>query len=651
MRRRYILKQLLPLFVLAMAAVAQAAGSPAQALTLRGEVVIRCAAKSPAVESAVNDLAADCGKVLGTRARVADEPNAAIIIRIDPALTAPESWRIDIAPAGVVISAADALGAAFGTYAFSERFLGVDPLWFWKDLEPARVDELVLPSQTLASQTAAFRYRGWFVNDEDLLTEWRPGSGRRDLDYPYYQDVISLDVADRIFEALLRSGGNLVIPASFVDVMNPPEAALLRRAVDRGLYVTQHHIEPLGVSHFGFETYWKKRGETAAFSYASDPGRVRRTWGDYARKWREIAGDQVIWQLGLRGRGDRPVWASDKGVRADEAGSFVSRALADEWDIVRGVDPRAAPPATMTLWSEGSDLMRRNALVIPPGITVVFSDEGRSQMLQDDFRRTPREAGRGYGAYYHLAFWMEGPHLVQGTRPEKLKRNFDAMMARGDTQYAIINVANVREHVLGIAAAMEIMRRGSAWEEEDFLSRWSPPVLREPYRRFLASFVELPGDRLLQDGACYSLAKQMLGALEKGRTFASADFTPARGTLTGALAGSVAELDRVVRDYPPSQIPAGRRGFHDFHLRAQAAMLRHYYAYLRELAQAFDDRAHLAAACAELEGLLTARGSCATGRWDGWYRGDRKENLPALLQRTRTLAQAATEAAARGKFP
>jgi len=48
-----------------------------------------------------------------------------------------------------------------------------------------------------------------------------------------------------------------------------------------------------------------------------------------------------------------------------------------------------------------------------------------------------------------------------------------------------------------------------------------------------------------------------------------------------------------------------------------------------------EDRSHLPAACKELEALLATRKEAETGRWQNWYRGDKKENLPALLARTR----------------
>src|SRR5690606_41153973 len=67
--------------------------------------------------------------------------------------------------------------------------------------------------------------------------------GPRSIDYPFYSQVIDYAMADRIFEALLRLGGNLIIPASFVNILNPPEAELVRRAAARGLRSEEHTSE------------------------------------------------------------------------------------------------------------------------------------------------------------------------------------------------------------------------------------------------------------------------------------------------------------------------------------------------------------------------------------------------------------------------
>jgi len=625
------------LFLAAVAAVGCAEPNVQAALRLTDAAAVTIAVppNESGVRLAAEDLARDFEWVLGRRAAIADGAAGTIIVRIDPAVQGPERYRIQIAEDRVAISGSDALGAIFGIYRFSQEFLGVDPYWFWKDVRPARRKEIVLEPRTIESKPSTFRYRGWFVNDEDLLTEWKDGGGKRFLDYPFYQVVVVPEVADRVFETLLRAGGNLVIPASFVDVMNPPEAALVERAVARGLYVTQHHIEPLGVSHFAFETYWAKQGEKAAFSYVKDPDRVRKTWAVYAKKWREIAGDRIIWQLGLRGRGDQPAWASDKGVTQADAGKIISRALADEMGIVRSVDPRPQPPATLTLWAEGSALMSQGAIDVPKGVTIVFADKGASQMLQADFGSTPRTADHTYGVYYHIAYWMNGPHLVQGARPAKIWRNFGALIAKGDTHYAVINVSNVREHLLGVEAATSIMRSHGEWTEDAFWKAWSPPALRPLYQEFLASFVDLGGDALLQDGTCYGAAKRLVDMLAAGRKGLAADFKPR----PEALAQAVARLDRVIAEFPKVELPPETREFYTVNLLVQAEMLRGMYEYLRQLELALDDRSRLPVAVAALEGVLKSRQRAEQGQWANWYRGDKKENLRALLERTRALKQ------------
>ncbi|MHB8899452.1 MAG: glycosyl hydrolase 115 family protein, partial [Thermoguttaceae bacterium] len=322
-------------FLLLAAGVLLCAGTPREAssapggesgaLVLEGSVTIANTVGLAGVRLAAVDLASDLEKVLSVPAGKSEPADARIVITLDGTLAGPEAYRIETDARQVRIRGADELGVIYGIYRFSRECLGVDPYWYFKDLLPEQRGAVTVPPGVVESRPSTFGYRGWFVNDEDLLTEWKEGGGARHIDYPFYQQVVHPDVIDRVFEALLRAGGNLVIPASFVDVMNEPEAALIRRAVERGLYVTQHHIEPLGVSHYGFENYWKARGRDYAFAYGSQPDQVREAWRAFAQRWYELAGSKVVWQLGLRGKGDRAIWLSDKSVGEAEAGRMISR--------------------------------------------------------------------------------------------------------------------------------------------------------------------------------------------------------------------------------------------------------------------------------------------------------------------------------------
>src|SRR5207248_6399451 len=52
---------------------------------------------------------------------------------------------------------------------------------------------------------SVFKYRGLFINDEDLLTGWAPGEAKD-------HTGISLEVWNKIFETILRLKGNMVAP-------------------------------------------------------------------------------------------------------------------------------------------------------------------------------------------------------------------------------------------------------------------------------------------------------------------------------------------------------------------------------------------------------------------------------------------------------
>lgn len=606
--------------------------SAASALLLTGLLRLAVPADQPAIDLAAADLAADCGRVLGTPAQVVRGGPADISLALDPALPGgPEAWRVDVRTDGVRIAGRDTLGLVFGIYAFAERCLGVDPLWFWKGMPPERRERVALVPQVLTSTPPRFRYRGWFINDEDLLTEFGTSAGRRDIDYPFYAQVIDLAMAERIYEALLRLGGNLIIPASFVDVMNAPEAELVRRAVARGLYVTQHHVEPMGVSHFGFENYWRARGQKKEFRYSTEPDAVRQVWRDYAAKWRELAGDQVVWQLGMRGRGDRPIWTNDKAIAPDQAGKFISRAMADQWAIVRAVDPRPQPPATTTLWAEGSELMAAGKLTLPPGFTVVFADYGASQEMQRDFVTTARQPGHGYGAYYHVAYWVRGPHLVQGVAPARIVELFRQLEERGDTHYAIVNVSNVREHVLGAHTFIRTAWHGAQRPLERTLDEFAPAETRPFLDAFHAALVRLPNGVWFQDGDCV----EATGIYLRGKTPADRAAAVRKIVDPAVLTAAAERFERVGEAASLTSVPERWRGWTRDYFVVQGQYLAALYRMVAALG-----REEPAEAARQLERSLTIRAPLATGPWAGWYVGDKKANWPRALERLRAVRPA-----------
>jgi hypothetical protein len=591
---------------------------------------------SQPIELALKQLGDDLNHVLDAKLTSQSQPDeATLLLQCDSALQQPESWQIQITENQIRLSYADDLGAVYGIYHISEHLLGFDPLWFWKQVLPTKQDALTVEEQTIHSSKPVFQYRGWFLNDEDLLVLWHTDGGYRKLDYPHYQHVTSPYVIQRACEALLRTGGNLIIPASFVNVMNPDEARMVSVAVAHGLYVTQHHIEPLGVSAFSFETYWEERGQKYVFEYARNPKPLLQTWRDYAQKWWELAGEQVVWQLGLRGRGDRPIWDYDKTITEQMAGQYISKAMHDQWDIVRSVDSRPTPPATTTLWHEGAQLMANGQLHIPDTVTVIFSDKGQTQCMQADFHNLPRDPNRTYGAYYHVGFWIHGTHLVQGTSLSKMQREVSTIIDKGDTHYAIVNTANIREHVLPLQAFAQLVTTGKGWCHEIFTKQSIPSELIPLYNRYFEAFITLPDERSIQDGYLWVISKNiayhLMGKIERPTQPCDWPY----GTtdqLIELMYKSAQQLDSIVDEFPMmDQLPADERLFYEHNLREQARMFGTMHRIAACMIKAMDDQTLLGNAVELIEKLLADRQVMAQGVWKNWYRGESKECWRQLL--------------------
>ncbi len=146
-----------------------------QSLVLTSNIRIVEAPGTPGpVHLAAQDLASDFEKVLGKKPAIITEEksshqnageakDAGAVILIGEAasvpenmrrgeLTAAESFSISVVAEGknqkptVVLAGADMRGTIYAIYVFSQKYLGVDPLYYWTDHQPARRASIELPA-------------------------------------------------------------------------------------------------------------------------------------------------------------------------------------------------------------------------------------------------------------------------------------------------------------------------------------------------------------------------------------------------------------------------------------------------------------------------------------------------------------------------
>jgi len=433
---------------------------------------------NPYVRLAVEDLRKDflrVSRLTELPTLVAEETEHCIIIEENQADSDPlqnEGFSITCDGAKIRISANGYLGTLWGIYTFSEKILGVSPCYLFDDLEIEKRDALEIGEIHIKEKPQKVGFRGIFINDEDLLTGWKTGGGIRRIDYTFYGITVSVAAIEKVVETALRLKINLIIPASFLDIDNPPEKAIADCVARRGIFLSQHHIEPLGLSHFTFENYCKKFQKEGSYSYINEPETLIEGWKYYAEKWAEY--ENVVWQVGLRGKADRPVWEEDTPTEAElkTYGAYISNAIKEQKEIVKAATNGRAKYFSSTLWMEGSTLMEKGVLDLDKDTIVIFSDNGPNQMYGKDYDRVPRLKNLQYGIYYHVQYYDIGPHLAPQTGLDKLYYNIKRAKEKGDDAYFILNVSNVREFVFEMQAYAEMLWNFDAFTKAKYLEEY-----------------------------------------------------------------------------------------------------------------------------------------------------------------------------------
>jgi hypothetical protein len=414
----------------------------------------------------------------------------------------------------------------------------------------------------------------------------------------------------------------------------------------------------------------------------------------------------VIWQLGLRGRGDRAVWKDDPNVPATDAarGGLISKAIARQHEIVAEVMGRDDFPTTTTLWAEGSDLHKAGHLVFPVDTIVIFADTSRAStnngkfnlfahQWDQDFRTVPRRSGAAYGIYYHVAVWGAGPHLVQGVPLAKIHTCFQQAVDKGDTAYAITNVTNIREVVLGVRAVSELGWDPAGFDAEQFLATWCrqqfPGIEAQAaaiYRAIDHAHVGIPSPELehpalFHDGVVRAggfgllhMLYDMLGVEREDDLARSGSGHPAHVSVAlpsrQDMRRDMIEADRVYRQLALEGLPRwkdvynkiketeddvsrSRSSFFEHHFRTQTEIMIGLLEWVLALSDALEvventeDSSeffgHLENATAALGRLLASREATETGKWINWYRGERKMDLSVAHKYTKHLLQQAQD--------
>ena len=448
---------------------------PIEELTIDGSVtVVESPQAAGPVRLATKDLLSDFRKVFGTTPRlvnrIEDAGPVSLLISQGPdnsfgvkCATAQdrEAFAFSLARLPgrrsrhvICLTGADMRGTIFAIYQFSQSYLGVDPMYLWTDKQPQKRSSITLPSDfTRSYPKPVFRYRGFFPNDEDLLTGWIPAQKGQ-------QTGISLKTWDNIYETILRLKGNMVVPGTWIF----PDDAQVHLATERGLIVNQHHAIPLGVN----VARWPK---DVPYNFSTHPEILERAWANAVAAYKPD--EEILWSVGLRGLSDSSYATLDPSVRDNDPllGERVSTAIADQIRIVRAKYPNAQ--FVTDLWQEGARLMQKGYLKIPPEVTLVWADTGYGDMQDGG------QVAAGQGAYFHVAM-MNGQanQLSEMVPVARIQSELGRYIHAGATAYILVNTSDIRPVAMTTRALMEVAWGGLPGNNDEggdtaFYKRWA----------------------------------------------------------------------------------------------------------------------------------------------------------------------------------
>lgn len=355
-----------------------------------------------------------------------------------------ECFQIKAVNGNLELYAGDDLGFIYGMNEISRTILGIEDFWFWNDQKIISQEEYqICDTYQYYSKPVQIKFRGWFVNDEVLIHTW---SVDRQKDKPW----------EMVFEALLRCGGNMVIPGT-----DKNSVVYREMATSMGLYITHHHAEPLG-------------GEMFARAYPS----LNPSYDEHAEKFQELWKKgiekqkhmKVIWNLGFRGQGDCPFWVNDPRYNTQESrGELMSKLIKIQYDMVKKMIPDAN--TCTNLYGETMELYRDGYLKLPKDVIKIWADNGYGKMVtrrQENHNPRicslpPKENSESHGAYYHVSFYdlQAANHITMlPNAPQFVKNELYQLLEHGVKDFWIINCSNVKPHTYFLDFIAKVWRDG-----------------------------------------------------------------------------------------------------------------------------------------------------------------------------------------------
>jgi hypothetical protein len=362
----------------------------------------------------------------------------------------------------LLICGSDKRGTIYGMFALSE-YIGVSPLHFWGDVEPARRENIEITEKIeTVSKEPSVRYRGFFINDEwPCFGTWA---------FSRYGGF-NAEMYDHVFELLLRLKGNYMWPAMWTSsfALDGPGSLNEELADIYGVVIGASHHEPCLRAG---EEWDKVRGKNSVYGsdwnyYVNKEG-LLRYWEDALKRSGKY---EKIITIGMRGERDTSMLGENAALKdnIDLLKDIIKNQHAlIQKHVNRNLDE---VPRVLALYKEVEEYFYGDEQTA--GLKDWDELNGVIFMLCEDnfgFMRTLpmadiKDRKGGFGMYYHFDY-HGAPISYEWVPSTSFERTWEQMCMAHDygiRDIWIVNVGDVKFNEVPLAYFMELAYDFEKW--------------------------------------------------------------------------------------------------------------------------------------------------------------------------------------------
>lgn len=382
----------------------------------------------------------------------------------------------------VVLQGADMRGAIYAVYSFSEKVLGIPPLWYYQQWQPTAQKQLIIPEGlNLHFKSPEVKYRAWFPNDMDMLEPWR--KLRKENNEMWLQTALRLKI--NTIEWLDAGERDFTLKYSV-----SPTTALIH---EYGLINTTHHHSPLNASFENWGDYWGKVKHTKTPELLLSNQKYLEEYWRYNIETAYKAGLDMIWVIGFRGAGDMPFWKTFKDApnSIKGRGEVISQMMNIQRNLVIEITGNAKAQFRTIFYDELSDLLAQGFIKSPedPNLILNFVAARRDHFPNDDIRNINTLNDSNLGYYFNCQFTSTGSHIAAAEGPWKMEQNYRyvAQKSKNPILFSVVNAGNIREHVMELSANAAMMYDFKNYNSDIFLRSFCKQYFGEENAQLSAS--------------------------------------------------------------------------------------------------------------------------------------------------------------------